>query len=79
MSQSLMQMKHHIVHGLRPEYTPFVTLNQGWEWDQQPVLEEFENLLSSQESLAIQMAGVSMKEEMSCLQTRRFQRTRKKG
>ena len=31
-------------------------------WVQQPSLEEFENLLSSQESLAKQMASISIKE-----------------
>ncbi|KAH0714411.1 hypothetical protein KY284_007316 [Solanum tuberosum] len=38
------------------EYIPFVTSIQGWA--QQPSLEEFENLLSSQELLAKQMVGV---------------------
>ncbi|KAG6494518.1 hypothetical protein ZIOFF_049550 [Zingiber officinale] len=49
------QLKWYIIRGLRPEYTPFVTSIQGWA--QQPSLEEFENLLSSQELLARQMAG----------------------
>ncbi|XP_047329966.1 uncharacterized protein LOC124933585 [Impatiens glandulifera] len=53
--------KRHIVRGLRPEYTPFITSIQGWS--QQPSLEEFENLLSSQESLAAQITRTSIKEE----------------
>ncbi|XP_074577527.1 uncharacterized protein LOC141833932 [Curcuma longa] len=57
------RMKRYIIRGLRPEYSPFVTSIQGWA--QQPSLEEFENLLSSQESLARQMAGTSIKEESS--------------
>ncbi|GKU96119.1 hypothetical protein SLEP1_g9388 [Rubroshorea leprosula] len=52
------RMKRHIVRGLKPEYIPYVTSIQGWA--QQPSLEEFENLLSSQESLAKQMAGLSV-------------------
>ncbi|XP_047337084.1 uncharacterized protein LOC124940600 [Impatiens glandulifera] len=53
--------KRYIVRGLRPEYTPFIISIQGWA--QQPSLEKFENLLSSQESLAAQMDGTSIKEE----------------
>ncbi|GKV48208.1 hypothetical protein SLEP1_g55034 [Rubroshorea leprosula] len=52
------RMKRHIVRGLKPEYIPYVTSIQGWA--QQPSLEEFENLLSSQESLAKQMASLSV-------------------
>ncbi|VVB04401.1 unnamed protein product [Arabis nemorensis] len=43
------------------DYTPFVTLVQGWPT--QPSLEEFENLLASQESLVIQMAGVKVHDD----------------
>lgn len=53
--------KRYIIRGLLPEYTPFITSIQGWT--QQPSLEELENLLSSQESLAMQMVGTSIKEE----------------
>ncbi|KAG6504185.1 hypothetical protein ZIOFF_036516 [Zingiber officinale] len=53
--------KRYIIRGLQPEYTPFITSFQGWT--QQPSLEELENLLSSQESLAKQMATTSIKEE----------------
>ncbi|GKV36582.1 hypothetical protein SLEP1_g44695 [Rubroshorea leprosula] len=52
------RMKRHIVHGLKPEYIAYVTSLQGWA--QQPSLEESKNLLSSQESLAEQMASLSM-------------------
>ncbi|KAG6503769.1 hypothetical protein ZIOFF_036093 [Zingiber officinale] len=60
---SIARLKRYIIRGLRPEYTPFVTSIQGWA--QQPSLEEFENLLSSQELLARQMAGTRIKEETS--------------
>ncbi|KAG6537821.1 hypothetical protein ZIOFF_002920 [Zingiber officinale] len=53
--------KRYIIRGLQPEYTLFITSIQGWA--QQPSLEELENLLSSQESLAKQMATTSIKEE----------------
>ncbi|KAH0714401.1 hypothetical protein KY284_007306 [Solanum tuberosum] len=49
-------MRRIVICGLKPEYIPFVTLIQGWA--QQPSLEEFENLLTSQELLAKQLAGV---------------------
>ncbi|XP_019227164.1 PREDICTED: uncharacterized protein LOC109208498 [Nicotiana attenuata] len=54
------RIRRIIIRGLKPEYISFVTSIQGWV--QQPSLEEFENLLSSQELLAKQMAGVSIKE-----------------
>jgi len=58
-----------IIRGLKREYIPYVTSIQGWV--QQPSLEEFENLLSSQESLAKQMTSVSIKEgEGSALMAR---------
>ncbi|KAG6466405.1 hypothetical protein ZIOFF_075796 [Zingiber officinale] len=53
--------KRYIIRGLQPEYTPFITSIQGWA--QQPSLEELENLLSSQESLAKQIATMNIKEE----------------
>ncbi|XP_059294724.1 uncharacterized protein LOC132047737 [Lycium ferocissimum] len=53
-------MRRIIIRGLKKEYIPFVTSFQGWA--QQPSLEEFENLLSSRELLAKQMASVSIKE-----------------
>ncbi|XP_077216009.1 uncharacterized protein LOC143850670 [Tasmannia lanceolata] len=52
------RMKRHIIRGLKREYIPYVTSIQGWDW--QPSLEEFENFLASQESLAKQMAGCSI-------------------
>ncbi|KAH0636993.1 hypothetical protein KY289_036908 [Solanum tuberosum] len=53
------RIRRNIIRGLKSEYIPFVTSIQGWA--QQPSLEEFENLLSSQELLVKQMAGVSIK------------------
>lgn len=50
------QVRRHIIRGLKKEYNLFVTSIQGWV--HQPSLEEFENLLSSQESLAKQMAEI---------------------
>lgn len=58
---SKAQLKRYIFHGLKPEYIPYVTSIQGWA--QQPSLEEFENLLSSQVSLGQQMAGVTVKDD----------------
>ncbi|CAA7020014.1 unnamed protein product [Microthlaspi erraticum] len=60
-SISEARLKRSIIRGLRPEYTPFVTSVQGWAT--QPSLEEFENLLASQESLATQMAGVKIHDD----------------
>ncbi|XP_059306174.1 uncharacterized protein LOC132057554 [Lycium ferocissimum] len=54
------RMRRIIIRGLKSEYILFVTSIQGWA--QQPSLKEFENLLSSQELLAKQMASVSIKE-----------------
>ncbi|XP_015164455.1 uncharacterized protein [Solanum tuberosum] len=54
------QMRSIVIRGLKLEYIPFVTSIQGWA--QQPSLEEFENLLSSQELLANQLASVFVKE-----------------
>lgn len=55
------RMKLYIIRGLRSLYAPYVTSIQGWA--QQPSLEEFKCLLSSQESLAKQMVGVSINEQ----------------
>ncbi|XP_070025820.1 uncharacterized protein [Nicotiana sylvestris] len=55
------RIRRIIIRNLKPEYIPFVTSIQGWV--QQLSFEEFENLLSSQELLTMQMAGVSIKEE----------------
>lgn len=60
-SISEARLKRSIIRGLRPEYTPFVTSVQGWAT--QPSLEEFENLLASQESLAMQMSGVKINDD----------------
>ncbi|ESQ46681.1 hypothetical protein EUTSA_v10000559mg, partial [Eutrema salsugineum] len=46
-SISEARLKRFIIRSLRPEYTPFVTFVQSWVT--QPSLEEFKNLLASQE------------------------------
>jgi hypothetical protein len=51
-------MMRHIICGLKREYIPYVTSIQGLAV--QPTLVEFESLLTSQESLARQMAGCSI-------------------
>ncbi|XP_076903563.1 uncharacterized protein LOC143558645 [Bidens hawaiensis] len=59
---SQARMKRIIVHGLKPEFRSYVAAIQGWQT--QTTLVEFENLLASQESLAKQMAGVSIGESI---------------
>ncbi len=59
------RMKRIIIHGLRPEYRGFVAAVQGWPT--QPSLVEFENLLASQEALAKQIGGISLKGEKEAL------------
>ncbi|KAH0730190.1 hypothetical protein KY289_001378 [Solanum tuberosum] len=54
------RMRRIVICGLKPEYIPFLTLIQGWT--QQPSLEEFEILLSSQELLAKQLVSVFVKD-----------------
>ena len=44
------RMKRIVIHGLRSEYKGFITTVQ--EWENQPSLVEFENLLAGQEALA---------------------------
>jgi hypothetical protein len=51
-------MKRHIIRGLKRDYIRYVASIQGWAV--QPTLVEFESLLTSQESLARQMAGCSI-------------------
>lgn len=58
-------MKRIIIHGLKPEYRSFGATIQGWPT--QPSLTEFENLLSSQESLAKQFSGVQLKSEETAM------------
>ena len=53
-------MRRIVFRDLKAEYIPFVTSIQGWS--QQPSLEKFENLLSSQELLAKQLASVFVKD-----------------
>ncbi|CAN6708200.1 unnamed protein product [Malus baccata var. baccata] len=62
------RIKRIIIHGLRPEYTGFISAVQGWPT--QPSLVEFENLLADQEALAKQMAGVSLRGEEEALYTK---------
>ncbi|KAJ9565416.1 hypothetical protein OSB04_001382 [Centaurea solstitialis] len=61
------RMKRSIIHGLRPEYRSFVIAVQGWPV--QPSLVEFENLLASQEAMAKQMSGITLKSEEEALYT----------
>ena len=46
---------------MRQEYSAFITAIQGWAM--QPTLLELENLLASQEVLAKQLVGLTMKHE----------------
>ncbi|XP_076900142.1 uncharacterized protein LOC143599333 [Bidens hawaiensis] len=55
------RMKRIIVHGLKSEYHSFVAALQGWQT--QPTLNEFGNLLASQEALVKQMSGATVKTE----------------
>ncbi|KAM3287925.1 hypothetical protein P3S67_021355 [Capsicum chacoense] len=57
--------KRIIVHSLRPEYRGFILTIQGWH--KQPSIIESENLLSSQEELAKEIRGVSLKSEEEAL------------
>lgn len=59
------RIKRIIIHGLKPEYMSFVAAIQGWPT--QPSLIEFENLLSSQESLVKQLANVKVGTEETAL------------
>lgn len=54
---SKARMKLYSIRSLKKEYIPFANSIQGWP--QEPLLVEFENLFSSQDSLAQQMADVS--------------------
>nr|KAJ0195158.1 hypothetical protein LSAT_V11C700350190 [Lactuca sativa] len=62
------RMKMIIIHGLRLEYRSFVTTSV------QPSLIEFENLLASQESVAKQMGGITLKSEEEALYISKSQR-----
>nr|KAJ0202689.1 hypothetical protein LSAT_V11C500251950 [Lactuca sativa] len=66
------RMKRIIIHGLRPEYRSFITVVQGWPV--QPSLVEFENLLASQEAMAKQMGGITLKSEEEALYTSKSRR-----
>ncbi|KAJ4971777.1 hypothetical protein NE237_004876 [Protea cynaroides] len=54
-----------IIRGLKQEYSSFIIATQGWPT--QPTLLELECLLANQESLAKQMAGLSVKENEEAL------------
>ncbi|GAV88785.1 UBN2_3 domain-containing protein, partial [Cephalotus follicularis] len=54
-----------IIRGLKQEYNGFMIAIQGWPT--QPTLFELENLLTDQESLAQQMASLSVKENEEAL------------
>ena len=69
MAISEARMRRIFIRGLKPEYIPFVMSIQGW--GQQPSLKEFENLLSSQELLAKQLASVFVKGEENSLVAKR--------
>jgi hypothetical protein len=58
-------MKRIVIHGLRSKYRGFITIVHGWQ--DQPSLVEFENLLATQEALAKQMGGASLKSEEEAL------------
>ena len=60
-------MKRIIIHELRPKYRSFVIVVQGWPT--QPSFVEFENLLGSQEVMAKQMGGITLKGEEGALYT----------
>jgi hypothetical protein len=59
------RMRRIIIRGLRPEFSGFMAAVRGWPT--QPTLLELENLLINQESLARQMAGLSIKESEEAL------------
>ncbi|KAK3015868.1 hypothetical protein RJ639_006556 [Escallonia herrerae] len=75
------RIRRIIIHGLRPEYQGFITAVQGWHT--QPSLENLENLLANQESMAKQLAGVSLKSDEEALFSNkrkdRFNRQRDKS
>ena len=61
------RMKRIIIHGLQQKYQRFIIAVQGWPT--QPSFEEFENLLASQEVMAKQMGGITLKSEEEALYT----------
>lgn len=52
------KVRRIIIHDLKPEFRSFVIAIQGWPV--QPSLIEFENLLTTQETLAKQMSGLQI-------------------
>ncbi|KAL0297354.1 UNVERIFIED_CONTAM: hypothetical protein Sradi_6787500 [Sesamum radiatum] len=69
------RMKRIIIYDLKPEFRSFVAAVQGWPT--QPLLVEFENLLSGQEALAKQMGGVSLKNDEEALHANKGRRNSK--
>ena len=61
------RMKRIIIHGLQLEYRSFIIVVQGWLT--QPSLVELENLLASQEAMAKQMGGITLKGNEEALYT----------
>ena len=61
------RMKRIIIHKLRPYYISFIIAVQGWPT--QSSLVEFEKLLASQEAMAKQMGGITLKGEEEALYT----------
>ncbi|KAG6385352.1 hypothetical protein SASPL_154185 [Salvia splendens] len=81
------RLRRYLISGLRKEYGPFVTSIQGWS--NQPSVEELENLLCNQETLAKQIAknlgsdvvlfSKGKSNKMLGLQTREMMKKRDKG
>lgn len=63
------RMRRIITRGLKPEYNGFMTAIR--RWPTQPSLTELESLLANQETLAKQMAGISVKDKEEALFTRK--------
>lgn len=62
------RMRRIITRGLKPEYKGFMTAIRGWPTQPSPL--ELESLLANQETMARQMASVSVKDEEEALFTR---------
>ncbi|KAJ4951697.1 hypothetical protein NE237_028529 [Protea cynaroides] len=66
-----------IIRGLKQEYSSFIIAMQGWPT--QPTLLELESLLANQESLAKQMAGLSVIENEEALFVERRNKSKYKN
>ncbi|ERN04746.1 hypothetical protein AMTR_s00274p00000640 [Amborella trichopoda] len=58
-------MRRIVIRGLRPEFGGFIAIVRGWST--QPTLLELENISINQETLAKQMARVTIKESEEAL------------